>query len=609
MARVNVFSMVQSIANESISTANVDNVTLDAKKDIPSNATNDPKPLEADDLPKADASNTKTTEPGPDNGGGNGTAQTVDVKTATTSMDVSDVNENLNRDQNGGRDIDTLPSQVSVKDGLSKSDVSTSVEEHSGEEKEGGDNAESTELKSIDASGAEEIEKADDLVMDLDGEELEITGMTDAAESKLAELDSVAAKADSLSKATATVEKYHGLMVKMHNEGRYMSDELRQSISWALEDIDSQMFLPERVALESFNPEARVSLEANDMAATSGGARSGTIDDGADPGEVSKGLGGKLKKMFEAGIKIFWRVVNMVSDLLTSLAQDTGKIKQHLGDLRKRVTILEGGKQFTMKNPQRLMIGTEFVGDSPNAITKVHKVAQELLMNWPNAMAKIIEDWKGARGIFGERGSSAMGNVIGGLDTAIDRAFRSFDTLNPGDKAKVPSGFLNVDRLNWTGPMPGNMALYAGTIKPNSKDAITQASEQARNGVTIDFSLIPGGDTRSNDVGVTTLSAGEAVTVIRELEKLCGFIQDAKDGMRALKKFTEGANQQAIMDLFTAPGGAEGQVAGLMVMGVAKTSTESQHRFLGYLINMIKAYMGFIEASIKAEANGDTIDA
>lgn len=607
MARVNIFEMVNSIVSkESISTPNVDNVALDASKDIPSNATNEPKALEADDLSKADATNTKTTEPGPENGGGDGTAQTVDAKTATTSMDVSDVNENLNRDQNGGPDIDKLPNDVKAKDNLTNSDISTSVEEHSGEEEEGGDNAESTGLKSIDASGAEEIEKADALVMDLDSEELQVTGMTDVAESKLAEVDSVAAKADSLSKATATVEKYHGLMVRMHNEGRYMSDELRQSISWALEDIDSQMFLRERVALESFNPEARVSLEATGVGTVGGG--SGTIDDGADPGEVSKGLGGKLKEMFKAGVKIFWRMVNMVSDLIASFANDTGKIKQHLADLRKRVNVLEGDKEFTMKNPGRLMIGDEFVGDSSKAIAQVHKVSQELLMNWPNALAKIIQDWQKGRGIFGGNGGAAMGAVIGGLDTALDRAFRSFDQLNSGDKGKVPSGFLGVDRLHWTGPLPGNMALYAG-IANSGKAGIEGSMEDAQNAVTLNFSLIPGGDSRSDDTPVTTPSAGEAVSVIRELEKLCQFIQDSKDGMRELKKFTQGANQDAFMDLFTGSGGAEGQVAGIMVMALAKTSTESQHRFLGYLINMIKAYIGFLEASLKAEANGETIDA
>lgn len=605
MARVNIFSMVSSIAQESISTPNVDNVALDASKDIPKNATNDPKPLEADDLPKADASNTKTTEPGPENGGGNGTAQTVDVKTATTSMDVSDVNENLTRDQNGGRDIDTLPNEVKAKDGLSNSDISTSVEEHSDEGKEGGDGAEAGELKTIDASGAEEIEKADDMVMDLDGEELQVTGMTDASEAKLAELDSVAAKAESLSKATATVEKYHGLMVRMHNEGRYMSDELRQSISWALEDIDSQMFFRERAALESFDPKSRVSLEASGMAETSGG-RTGTIDDGADPGEVSKGLGGKLKAMFEAGVKIFWRVVNMVSDLIANLANDTTKIKDHLGALRKRVNVLEGGKEFTMKNASRLMMGDEFVGDSSKAIAHVNKVSQELLMNWPNALAKIIQDWEKGRGIFGGNGGAAMGAVIGGLDTALDRAFRSFDQLNSGDKAKVPSGFLGVDRLHWSGPLPGNMALYAG-VTESKKGGIEGSIQDSHSGVTLNFSLIPGGDSHAGEQGVTTLSSGEAVTVIRELEKLCQFIQDAKDGMRELKKFTEGSKQTAVMDLFTGMSGAEGQVAGLMVFGLAKTSTESQHRYLGWLINLIKAYIGFMEASIKAEGNGEDV--
>lgn len=608
MARVNLFEMSRSISNESVSHPNVDNVALDAKKDIPSNATNDPKPLVTDELPNAEATNTKTTEPGPENGGGDGTAQTVDAKNAKTNMDVSDVNENLNRDQNGGRHIDTLPSQVSAKDGLSGSDVRTSVEEHA-DGQEGGEGTESSELTSIDSSGAEGVGAADDMVMDLDGEELQITGMTDVTEQKLAECDSVAAKAESLSKATATVERYRGLMLKMSNEGRYMSDELRQSISWALEDIDSQLFFRERAALESFNPKSRVSLEANDVVVSSGG-RSGAIDDGADPGEVGKGLGSKLKKMFEAGVKIFWRFVNMVSDLIASFAQDTGKIKEHLGDLRKRVNVLEGGTEFTMKGASRLVIGDEFVGDSKNAVAKVHSVAQELMMNWPNAMAKIIEDWKSKRGMFGTRGGEAMGTVIGGLDSALDRAFRSFDQLNPGDKNKVPSGFLNVDRLHWSGPLPGNMALYAGVANAKSKDALANSIKDAQDAVTLNFSLIPGGDSHAGDVQASTPSAGEAVSVIRELEKLCQFVQDAKDGMRELKKFTDGTNHAALMDLFTGQGGGEGQIAGVIVLGLAKTSTESQHRFVGYLMNLIKAYVGFLEASIKAEAgNGATLEA
>lgn len=609
MARVNLFAMTRSIANESISHPDVNNVTLDAKKDIPDNATNEPKTLDADELPNADATNTKTTEPGPENGGGDGTAHTVDAKEAKTNMDLTDVDKNLTRDQNGGRDIDVLPGKVNAKDNLSASDISTSVEDHSEEGKEGGEGAESTDLKTVDASGAEQIEAADAMVMDLDGEELQVTGMTDAAESSLAECDSIAAKATALSKATATVERYHGLMMQMHKEGRYMSDELRQSISWALEDIDADMFFNERAALESFDPKSRVSLEAQDLATTRGSSTGGTIDDGADPGEVGKGLGSKLKKIFEAGVKVFWRMVNAVHDLVVSFIQDTGKIKDHLVDLRKRVKVLEGDKEFTMKGASRLMIGDQFVGDSKNAIVQVSKVAQELLMNWPNALAKIIQDWQKGRGIFGGNGGGALGAVIGGLDTALDRAFRSLDTLNPNDKGKVPSGFLDVDRLSWSGPMPGNMALYAGVKADKSKDAGVALMESAKEPVVISFSLMPGGDSHAGDTTATTPHAGEAVAVIRELEKLIQFIIDAKDGQRELKKFSEGANQDAMMDLFTGQGGIEGQVAGIAVFGLAKSSTDAQHRFVGYMINMIKGYIGFLEASIKAEATGETIEA
>lgn len=606
MARLNIFEMVNSISKESISHPDVNDVKVDVTKETPEQVKEDTSHVCPDEPIKAAVTNTKTSEPGPKDGGGDGTAHTENVVKVDAKLKIEDVNPNLTRDQQGGKEVDDLPNKVSPKDHLSASDISTSVEEHADEVKEGGDGSEETGLKTIDASGAEEIEKADDLVMDLDGEELEVTGMTDVTESKLAEVDSVAAKAASLSKATATVERYHSLMVKMHNEGRYMSDELRQAVSWALEDIDGQMFFNERAALESFNPESRVSLEANDAATTSGSSRQGTIDDGADPGEVGKGLGGKLKEMFKAGVKIFWRLVNMVSDLITSLAQDVGKIKGHLTELRKRVNVLEGGTEFTMKNPQRLMIGDEFVGDSKNAIAKVQKTANELLVTWPSALAKIIEDWKSERGNFGKTSADPLDSIINGLETAVDRAFRSFENLTPGDRAKVPSGFLDADRLHWSGPLPGNMALYAGVKNSKSSNAIKASMDDAKDAVTLNFSLIPGAESRSNDATVSTPSAGEAVSVIRELEKLCTFIQDAKDGMRELKKFTN-STTDAIDN--SGKDGLSGHLAGIMVIHLAKTSTESQHRFIGYLMNMIKGYIGFLEASIKAEAAGNTIDA
>lgn len=600
MARVNLFEFTSTISQESISHPNVTDVKANAADATPPQVKEDTDSVCPDKPINAQVSNTKTSEPGPKGGGGGLGVTNEAAAKSGVSMDVSDVAENLTRDQQGGREVDTLPRKVNAKDGLSASDVSTSVENHEGEQ---------SDLSTIDASGTETIPEASELVMDLDGTELEVTGLTDVTEQTLSEADSLVAKSDALSKATATVEKYHGLMVKMADSGRFMSDELRQTISWALEDIDSELFLPERVALESFNPKSRVSLEANEMVAK-GSVRDHDIDDGSDPGEVGKGLSAKLKKLFQASIQIFWRIINSANDLLTSFLQDTGKIKNHLGELRKRVNVLEGGTAFQMKNASRLVVGDEFVGDSKAAIDKTRRIAEELLMNWPNALAKILQDWKNGRGTMFSPNHGNLGELIGNLDNTLDRAFRDFDKLNPKDKDKVPSGFLNVTSLSWSGPMPGNMAVYAGIKRSSDGDATTAALQEAQDAVNLGFSLIPGAESRAGEVKVESLSSGEAVSVIRALEGLIGFADDAKRGMKAVSDFADEARDQGWADLLTGAQGQNGQIAGLIVMNLARTTAESQNRFIGYLINLVKAYIGFLEASLKAEAaSGNTVDA
>lgn len=591
MARVDIFKMVNSISKESISHPDVADVTVDAKNAIPSNATSEPKQLVTDELPKADDNKTKTSEPGPEDGGGDGTAETVEVKEVKVKFDVTDVNKNLVRDQQGGEHVDKLPNQVNATDNLSSSDVCTSVEEHKNE------GSEVTELESIDASGAETIENADDLVMDLDGDELEVTGITDVTENALSECDSLSAKANDLSKATATVERYHGLMVQMRKEGRYMSDELRQSISWALEDISAELFVNERAALESFNPKSRVSLEASGVQ-----TNEGSIDDGSDPGEVGKGLSSKLKKLFDAGLKIFFRMMNAVADLVTSFIQDAGKIKQHLVELRKSVNVLEGGVEFKMRGAHRLIIGDEFVGDSKNAIANVTKVAEELLMKWPSNLAKVLTDWTDGRSEPG-----LLGKVMDGVDTSLNQSFRSFSRLDSSNKDLVPSGFLSMESISWSKPLPGNMALYYGVVKSNSGDAFKDVLEDSDSGAKVYFSLIPEHASHSGEVVVSTPSAAEAISVIRELEKLIQFVMDAKSGMKALKKFADSTSWQGEMTSKFSMNSSV-RLSGMVVINLAKTSTDSQHRFIGYLINMIKAYSGYLSAAIKAESTGDVIE-
>lgn len=602
MARVNLFDFATSISNESVSHDNAESVALNAKNDLPKQVQEDADAVHVDKDVSAEASNTKTNEPGPKDGGGDGTADFQAAEKSKVDMDVTDVAKNITRDQNGGRHVDILPNQVKAKDGLSSSDVRTSVEEHSDEQKS---ESEETELKSMDASGAEVVGAADDMIVDLESDDLETTGLTDAADKGISEADAAFAKVNELNKGVASVERYLGLLNRLDETGRAMSPELRQSISWALEAIDAELFFDERVALESFDPSARVSMEANSMVAQGQRASEGTIDDGDDPGAVSKGLGAKLKQLIQAGIRMFWRAVNAVVDAYHGLTQNMPKIREHLSDMRGKVKILDGGTEFQMKGAQRLMVGDEFVGDSRQAIDRVAKTANELLLAWPNQLGKLIKDWdEGRAGMFGAfLGKSDAVNhakLVDGVADLIDRAFRGMQSLNPSDREKVPSGFLNSKRVQWSGPLPGNRALYTG-----ANPDVTSGAE-LNNAIQINFSAIPGEDTAGSDVTVTTPSAGEAIAIIRELEKLTHFIDDAKKGMGEIKKMGEDAFGDGQSDIWMGmlENNSPKAEAGLMVMGIASATTQSQNQFFGYLTGMIKAYIGYLMASLKAEAGG-----
>lgn len=603
MARVNLFNFTASISNETVSTADDKNVHVDTKKDLPKQVQEDTDSVDVDKDVSAEASNTKTSEPGPADGGGDGTATFHTAEKAGTHVKITDVDPKVAHDQNGGREIDTLPNKVNAKDNLSARDVSTSVESH-----EDKSDSEESDLKTMDASGAEVVPEADDMVMDLESEEIEVSGLTDAADKGISEADAAIAKTNELNKAVASVERYVGLLNRLDEAGRAMSPELRQSISWALEAIDAELFFDERVALEAFDPSARVSLEANDLVASNGG-RAGTIDDGEDPGTVSKGLSAKLKKIVEAAVRMFWRAVNAVQDAYQALTSNMPKLRDHLAELRSKVKVLEGGTVFQMKGVERLMVGDEFIGDSSEAIGKVSKISHELLMAWPNQLGKLLNEWKAGRGSVMNlaQGSANFAKLADEIDDLMKRAFRNLTPLTPADKDKVPSGFLNVEAAQWSGPLPGNRALYTGV--ENKGDWVSQAN--LTDSVRINFSLIPSAEARVNSVEVETIDVGEAIKIIRELEKLTHFIDDAKKGMAELKAFagdiTASGRADKYFGLLTGNEGAA--LAGQMIIGVAKATTESQNQFFGYVIGMIKAYMGYISASIKAEAgNGETIE-
>jgi len=603
MARVNLFEFTRSIANESVSHDDAKHVEVNTKNDLPKNVQEDTDKVEVDKDVSADASNTKTTEPGPKEGGGDGTAEFHSAEKATTNMSVTDVAKNIVRDQNGGRHVDTLPDQVKAKDGLSAKDISTSVEEHSDKVES---ESEETELESMDASGAEVVGAADDMIVDMDAEEMEVTGLTEASDKGLSEADAAFAKVDELNKGVASIERYIGLLDRIDASGRDLSNELRQSISWGLESIDAELFRSERVALESFDPSARVSLEASEVATS--GHRDGLTDD-ADAGEVSKGLSAKLKKLVEASIRMFWRAVNAVVDLFNHLTSDMGKIRDHLSDLRSKVKVLDGGKEFKMKGAHRLLVGDEFVGDSRKGIDQVSRVANELLIAWPNQLGKIVKKWAEGRRNPLAKNDDGHNNHINEarlkdeFTDALTRSFRDLHSLSPNDRDKVPSGFLDVDKLSWSGPLAGNRALYIGT---------SSGGKDMKGAVNISFSAVPGESTHAGEVTVETPTAGEAIAIIRELEKLTHFIDDAKQGLQGIKKVYDRVFGDSIerfgRTASSTPQQEEYYRGGDLALTVSRITFDAHREFLGYMTSMVKAYVGFISASIKAEGGGEQGD-
>lgn len=599
MSKVNVFDLIKTISTESVSHPEVGAVKLDVKDELPKNVQEDTQQECADENVDASVTDTKTSQPGPKDGGGDGTA---DFQAADKSkVHVSTKDLNIDADQNGGRHVDTLPDQVSVKDNLKTSDVSTSVEEHTGEE---------DTLKTIEAGGAETVGAADDLVMDIDAEvEDSMAGqILTQAETDAEVMGKILEDVGQLETAKASVESYLGILNSMERRGIEMSNELRRSISIGLESISADLFKSEIITLEEY----RVSNEANGVALRGDSSSGGTLDDDTEfdgaRDKTKKGLTGKLKQLWEAIKRAFHRSMNALVDLWQSFTTDTGKIADHLKDLRKRVGSLEGGKELKLANSTRLVIGDEFVGNSPEAINRVTAVGRQLLLDWPSNLVKISEAVAKGTGFFAR---ADIGDVMGKMDDALTNTFKALKPLGAGDRAKVPSGFLDAQDLSWSGPLPGNRALYVGIHRLKGEIAAYKEMANFNSTINIKFSAVPGTDTHSGEAETLTPSAAEALSVIKALETLINQISARKEGMDALRKIAREAKMDASHDIFNK--GFTDEVAYNLIFSqaVASETASGEHAFIGYLISMIKAYIGFLEGSIKTESakEGNTFDA
>jgi len=598
MAKVNVFDLVDKLGQESISHPDVGSVTVapvDAAKPVKEDVVQETP----DDDVDAAVTDTKTTAPGPKDGGGDGTAHTVDAKNVKTHTSTKDLH--FDGDQNGGRDIDTLPSKVSPKDGLKPSDISHSVESH--DEKS---DSEESKLKTMDAGGAEAVGEADDLVMDIDAEaeESEATNILSQSETDEKLMGKILSEIGELETAKASVEGYIGLLDSMEKRGVEMSNELRTSISIGLKTISQELFENEIITLEEF----RVSNEDGAMVVSGSRRDEGRgefVDDDTEfdgaRDKTKKGLSGKLKQLWEAIKRAYHRSINALVDLYQSFMTDTTKLAEHLKGLRSRVNRLEGGKEITMKNSTRLMLGDEFVGNSAEAIKRVTSVGSELLLQWPTRLVKILEEAKKGTGMF-SRGNLA--ETLQALDDAINQSFRNLKQLSKNDRDKVPSGFLNSDSLSWSEPLPGNRALYVGIQRHKGSHGEIKDITNFSDTVNISFSAVPAYDTHSGEASVVTPDSSEALSVIKALEELINQINGRKEGMTAIRKLASDLKSRSSSDIWM-KGLTDEVVYNLVIADhIGSVTTSSEHAFVGYLISMIKAYIGFLEGSIKTEESG-----
>ena len=583
MARANHFEMCRSISNESI-TEEVENkatgsVTPASDQNVDLEGKNDLEPqLKGDEGEKPDAdevdasiTNTPTTEPGPNEGGGDGKAKTVDVG----QVQASDKAENhvTPVDQTGLGDVAGAHDEVSANDG--NVETTTSVEEHNDEG-----------LDTIESGETESVGEADDMVMDIDEatDALTADGLTSATDAKGAIVNEIVSDMKGIDDAKASVEAYLGILRGMRENGYEITQELADTMRVGLEAIDPNFFSSTVVSNEELDVSDK-HLSARDA--------------------TESKLTGKMKSLMEAAKNALMRVLNALMDFWRSFTQDSSKLKDRLKGLRSKVGVLDGGKEMKVGGLNRLSIGSEFVGDSPEAIKNVEKVADVALISWPSKLVEILKKFDASSSYYFGVKPGESARMLDAADDVLRQSFRGFTSVNPSEKAKVPSGLLNSTDVYMSDVLPGNRALFVGV---NTKFNADQAFNFDK-AVHMNFSVIPGGDSAGGADTIKTMSAGEAVAVIRATEQLISKVEAAVEGRSKLKELTTQIGGKAGTTMFSSfmGGDVQGAQASALAMTMAKVTASSNHLFTGYCLSLTKAIIAVIEAMVKIE-NGDVIE-
>ncbi|AEH03609.1 internal head protein [Pseudomonas phage PhiPA3] len=577
MARVKLFQMINAISMEDVEKANDANVEVEGKKDLEPQLKGDEgeKP-NADDVDAA-VTNTQTTEPGPSEGGGDGTAQTVDVNHVESSDKVENHVKPVDQANNG--EGDDAPEKVNADD--DNVATTTSVEEHDNDG-----------LQTIESGETECVGEADDLVMDIEEvtNDVDASGITEAIDSKSDAVQGIVEEIREMENVEAAVESYLGVLRGMRNRGTEISPELQETMRIGLEAMDSTFFKGSVVSVED-------------------------IDDGeghktARDATESK-LSAKAKQIWEALKRAFMRALAALQDVFVSVMNNAGKLKERLGKLRSEVNVLEGGKEVKVANAMGLSMNGEWVGDSDQGLKNIRRTADEALLNFPSKLADGLVALNRRYRDKTQEGIEAYEEAINSVIKIYNQSFTSFKSSNArGEITDIDTSRYNRILL---GPvMPGNRVLavaFSSTKTESGGSAV--GDTEAKNLTSVIKEKLATLNSEAYSGTVKTPSASEARAVVAALEGIVDSVLARNEGRTSLKKLAnmvqgiaQNRNENPSAMAKTQGGHWVDQIA----ISVARRALETNHELIAYIMRTIKTYIGFLEASIKAEAGGETIN-
>lgn len=484
---------------------------------------------------------------------------------AAQTVDVAKVKANTSTDQANADEVDSVTNKTADAVKAGEKDLTTGLI--------------STE-DAIEASEAEHIEpkEADDAVMNVEQavEALDSTGITTGSDSALNKAEQVGNDLENFDKVGAALEEFQTILRDIRKKGQKPSPQLARAIQVCLKSHNQTYFRPIIASLEDFaRPDSSVAVSIS----------------------LEASIGGKIKELAAAGKNALARLFEMIIDAWNHLRRDTAQL---LTELEKTINAvkqsnLDAGADKSVTGAARLMINGEFVGDSVEVVKNVEAVSRELLVEWPNALIKVIKDLKSSGQEVAKSGD--VGGSKGPdnekieeiAQTALEATFGKFSEVDSGE---APSSLSSFNIITRSPLLPGNKALFIGI--GNGTNASANIAE---NKTFMKFAFESTGNAEGGDTSVKVPSKERALASLNAVKGIIVNLISKDTSMNALKTLRK--------DIAPAVTGEYSQ--GNDVARGAVQAALLQHRmFMGYLTTLIKHYISFYNGVVSKGDKGTT---